>query len=188
MTNPGTRNPLLASALLFHRHGLWLSWPLLAFGLLATFWCIRTVSRLEENSRLGALPLVAKQAVEFDEAGPVELWLQGPHLSTRFTGLSFELIDPHGSHVRGRRSWFGRHSSGLSRARFAAQLYTLPQPGRYVLRTKGLGAPQPSDENHQVLFVRPHLAPALGCVVGMLLGAALAIGSLVNFLLRLRSA
>ncbi len=174
--------------LFFYQHGLWLSWPLLVLGLFVIWVSIATLVGMGEKNRLVTLPLAPQQVVEFDDAGRVELWLEGPLLRTRFSGLSFELAASDGSLLKGHRSWGRHHSSSFSRARVVARLFTVPKPGRYILRTSGLGAPQPSDEDHHILFMRPYLAQTVACVLGILFGAFLAIGSIVNFLLRRLSA
>jgi hypothetical protein len=80
---------------------------------------------------------------------------------------------------------FRQGSSGFSKARMADRVFTIPHPGIYVLHTKGLGVPKAGDEKHRIIFMRPYLPQTIGCILGILLGAFLAIGSIVNFFIRL---
>lgn len=172
--------------LILYRHGLWLSWPLFVAGLALLVGSTLLVIGLGERNRLCVLPLTATQTVEFRQPGRVVLWTEGPLLTARFARLSFELVGNDGVELKGRRSWFPLRSSSFSRVRSVERLFTIPRPGRYVLNTTGLGSVRPSDENHQVVFMRPYLWQTIGCILGILFGAGLSVGSLVNFLLRLR--
>jgi hypothetical protein len=80
---------------------------------------------------------------------------------------------------------FRQGSSGFSKVRIADRIFTIPYPGTYVLHSKGLGASKPGDEKHRIIFMRPYLSQTIGCILGILLGAFLAIGSIVNFFIRL---
>ena len=169
----------------FYKNGLWLSWPVFGLGVFLLWFFIMTVIRLGDKNRLCSLPLEAEQSVEFSEAGQVILWLEGPLLTTRFGGLSFELTGIDGSSLQGRMALFRQGSSGFSKVRIADRVFTIPYPGTYVLHTKGLGAAKAGDEKHRIIFMRPYLPQTIGCILGILLGAFLAIGSIVNFFIRL---
>ena len=119
--------------------------------------------------------------MEFAEAGRVILWLEGPQLTRRFAGLSFELIGSDGESLKGRMALFRGGSSGLSKVRIADRVFTIEKPGRYVLRTRGLGDRKAGDEHHRLIFMRPYLVQTVGSILGILLGAFLAIGSIVGF-------
>jgi hypothetical protein len=168
-----------------YKNGLWLSWPLFGLGIFLTWFCIVTVVRLGEKNRICSLPLEAEQNVEFIEAGQVILWLEGPQLTTRFAGISYELTGMDGSSNRGRRTLFRLRSSGWSKMHFTDRVFTLAYPGRYVLHTHGLGDPRAADDKHRILFMRPYLVQSIRCILGILLGSFLIIGSTVNFILRL---
>lgn len=64
------------------------------------------------------------------------------------------------------------------------RLYDLPMPGRHELRILGIGKPQPCDDKHRVVFMRPHPVQTLFHIIRILLGSTLVIGSLVLLLLR----
>ncbi len=169
----------------FYKNGLWLSWPVCGLGMFLLWFFIMTVVRLGDKNRLFSLPLEAEQSVEFREPGQVILWLEGPLLTSRFGGLSFELTGSDGSSLKGRMALFRQGSSGFSKVRIADRIFTIPYPGTYVLHSKGLGASKPGDEKHRIIFMRPYLSQTIGCILGILLGAFLAIGSIVNFFIRL---
>jgi hypothetical protein len=144
-----------------------------------------TVIRLGKENRICSLPLETEQSVEFSEAGRVVLWLEGPQLTRRFAGLSYELTGMDGSSNQGRMCLFRLRSSGWSKVRITDRVFTLSYPGRYVLHTRGLGDPRASDDKHRILFMRPYLVRSLCCILGILLGSLLVVGSTVNFILRL---
>lgn len=178
-------NALLNLIWFFYKHGLWLSWPFFIFGVgLLCFYIVSAV-RLGARYRLHTLPLAAEQTVEFDQPGNVVLWVESPLLTSRAAGLSYTLTAGDGSAVEGHRVVARQRSSSFTRVRFADHVFTIPRPGRYLLRTQGLGAPQPADEDHKLVFMRPHFPQVIGCVLGIILGSFLLIGSLVNFFLRL---
>ncbi len=169
----------------FHKYGLWLSWPVFGLGVFLLWFFIMSVVKVGEKHRICHLPLQAEQMVEFAEAGRVILWLEGPLLTNRFAGLSFELRGPDGSSSKGRMALFRGGSSSFSKARIADRVFTITTPGRYVLHTEGLGGEKAGDEQHRLIFMRPYLAETVGSVLGIILGAVLTIGSTVNFLIRL---
>jgi hypothetical protein len=167
-----------------NKNGLWISWPLLGLGVFLLWFFILKVIRLGSTKIICNLPLTAEQEVEFPEAGRVILWLEGPLLTTRFAGIAYELTGSDGSSTKGRRTWFRIHSSSFSRVRIVDRVFEVPHPGRYVLRTNGLGAPRAADDKHRILFMRPYLPQSIGCILGILLGSFLVIGSIVNFSIR----
>jgi hypothetical protein len=171
--------------LFFYNNGLWLSPPLFGLGGYLLYCFIVKAVRLGAKYRICGIPLAAEQSIEFAEAGQVDLWMEGPQFSTRFRGLSYELVGPDGSTNTGRMILLRTHSSGFSKARLAIRTFTIAYPGRYILHTRGLGEPRAGDEKHGLIFMRPHILQSFGCVLGILLGAWLTIGSLVNFFLRL---
>ncbi len=169
----------------FHKHGLWLSWPVFGLGVFLLWLFIMTVVKLSEKNRICSLPLRAEQTVDLAEAGPVILWLEGPLLTSRFAGLSFELTGADGTALKGRMALLRQRSSSFSKVRIADRVFTITSPGRYVLHTKGLGGPTAGDEKHRLILMRPYLAQTVGSILGIILGAVLVIGSLVNFFIRL---
>jgi hypothetical protein len=168
-----------------YRNGLWISPPLLVIGVLLLGRFILNIIRLEERSRIVSLPLVERQVVAFEEAGPVILCIKGPQFTSRFAGFSYELATEDGTRVEGRRLWFRPTTSGLSTVTVGIRQYEIPRPGGYILRIEGLKPDPAADAKCQLLFTRPHLARAVGNVIGIVLSAMLMIGSLVLFLLRL---
>jgi hypothetical protein len=169
----------------FYENGLWLSWPSFGLGVFLLWFFIATVIKVARRNRICSLPLTTEQNVEFSRAGKVILWLEGPLFTTRFGGLSFELKAGDGSVLKGRMALLRQGSSSFSKARIADRIFSVPHPGAYVLHAKGLGAPKAGDEQHGIIFMRPYMPQTIGCILGILLGAFLCIGSIVNFFLRL---
>jgi hypothetical protein len=99
--------------------------------------------------------------------------------------LTFVLETIDGVPVKGGTDWLRATSSGFSTVRMQLQTYHIPQPGRYVLRIGGLGAPQARDAEHAVVFTKPHLADVIGNVLGVIAATALVTGSIVLFVLSL---
>ncbi len=168
-----------------YKNGLWISVPLFGLGVFLLWFFIVTMVGLGDKNRICSVPLLAEQDVEFAEAGRVVLWLEGPLLTARFAGLTYELTGSDGSYIKGRMTWFRIRSTSLSKVRIVDRILTIPYPGRYVLHTKGLGASQAADDKHRLIFMRPYLPQTIGCILGIILGAFLTIGSIVLFSLRL---
>jgi hypothetical protein len=167
------------------RNVLWIAPPLMCISALLLGLFIRSEVRLVKEAKILSVPLVEQQEIEFQEAGRVVLCIEGPQFSRRFAGLSYTLSTADGVPVEGRAALFRARTTGFSWARLEVRVYEISHPGRYVLRVQGLGAAQPGDANHRLVFTRPHLAPALGYVLGMILSFGLFIVCLVFFLLRL---
>jgi hypothetical protein len=168
-----------------YRIWIWLGVPVMVIALAALGMLIAGVVGLMKKSTLSRVPLAERQEVQFAEAGPVVLIMEGPHLSTRYKQVGFELSGIAGDRIEGRRALFHARSSGISKARMELLKYDIPRPGRYLLRMTGLGAPQANDVHHAILFARPHLAQSVGYVLGIILASGVFIVSLVFFLLRL---
>jgi hypothetical protein len=166
------------------RNVLWIAPPLMCIAALALGLFIRSEVRLVKEAKILSVPLVAEQDVEFPEAGRVVLCMEGPRLSRRFAGLDYELTTD-GAPVEGRTAWFHATTTGVSRARMELRVYEIPHPGRFVLRVWGLGAAQERDVEHRLVFTRPHLAQAVGYIIGMIVSFGVFMVSLVFFVLRL---
>jgi hypothetical protein len=63
--------------------------------------------------------------------------------------------------------------------------YTIPEPGAYVFRIRGLGPRQERDEKHTIVFATPYGPLLLAGILGIVFGACLFNASLVLLLLRL---
>lgn len=176
--------PVSLSSLLV-RTGPGVALPLLGLGTLLLWKCILTAAGLGEKHRLVSVPLLAAQDVQFATAGRVALWVEGPMLSTRLAGVAYELGDSNGSAIKGRPNWFPLNSTSLSgTGRKLVRIFTIPDPGSYELRITGLGDPQAIDDDHLLVFMRPHLPETLLCILGIILGAFLTIASLLLLLWR----
>lgn len=171
----------------FYENGLWLSWPLFGLGVYLIVKSILRVIRLGKDNLLLSVPLLASQELELSETGTVALWAEGPLFSPRYRGAQFELRDAAGLPVASRRNFPPVTSSGFSRGRLLARYFKISQPDRYTLLVTLKNQQASDDSEYRLLFMRPYLLQVVGCIFGILLGALLTIGSLVNFLLRLFS-
>lgn len=168
-----------------YQKGLWISVPSLVFSAVLLGFFIRRVIRVVRRAHILGVPLVEQQEVAFGEAGRIVLCIQGPHLSSRFANLQYELIGPDGMHIQGRRNLFPLRTSGLTWVRMTERIYRIPQPGRYILQIMGLKPGGTADSDHRIVFMKPHLASSIGCVLGIILASFLLIGSAVLLLFRL---
>jgi hypothetical protein len=169
-----------------YRNGLWVAVPL--FVISAALFCffLLNVIRAVRQAHLLSVPLLELQEIEFASEGRVVLCTQGPLLSTRFAKLDYELTGD-GVPIEGRTTWFHSKTSGFSWVRMEMKAYRIPKPGRYILRIKGLEPGSIPDSDHQIVFMKPHLARSIGYVIGIVLTGLLFIGSIVLFFLRLVS-
>jgi hypothetical protein len=169
-----------------YRNGLWIAPPLfiISAALLCLF--ILSVIRAVRQAHLLSVPLLEHQEIEFASEGRVVLCTQGPLLSTRFSKLDYELTGD-GVPVDGRTTWFHSKTSGFSWVRMEMKAYRIPRPGRYTLSIKGLEPGSTPDSEHQIVFMRPHLARSIGHVIGIVLTGLPFIGSIVLFFGRLLS-
>ncbi len=170
-----------------YRNGIWISIPLffLAVVLLAHF--ILNVMKVVRQARMFSVPLLGEQEIQFTEEGRVVLCTQGPLLSFRFAKLRYELTGENGMPVESRTTWFHSRTSGLTWVRMEVKSYRIPMPGHYILRIKGLEPGSTPDADHQIVFMRPHLAKSIAYVIGIVLSGSLSVGSIVLFFLRLCS-
>jgi hypothetical protein len=169
-----------------YRNGLWIAPPLFVISAALLCFFILNVIRAVKQAHLFSVPLLEQQEIEFANEGRVVLCTQGPLLSTRFAKLDYELTGD-GVPIEGRTTWFHIKTSGFSWVRMEMKAYRLPRPGRYILHIKGLEPGSTPDSEHQIVFMRPHLARSIGYVIGIVLSGILFIGSIVLFFLRLLS-
>ncbi len=168
-----------------YKYGIWISVPVFILSVLLLVRCVTGVIKAEKESRLVSLPLLDRQEIDFALEGSVVLCMEGPMLSRRFANLEYELTGPDGRIVQSRPVLFRSSTSGFSKAIMELRVYEIAQPGRHVLEIRGLGDERPSDAEHRMVFTLPHLARSMACVIGIVISAALSIGSLVLFLMRL---
>jgi hypothetical protein len=169
-----------------YRNGLWIAVPLFLISAALLGFFILNVIRAVKQAHLLSVPLLEQQEIEFAEAGRVVLCTQGPLLSTRFAKLDYELTGD-GVPIEGRTTWFHSKTSGFSWVRMEMKAYKLPRPGRYILRIEGLQPRSTPDSEHQIVFMKPHLARSIAYVIGIVLTGLLFIGSIVLFFGRLLS-
>ena len=161
----------------------WLLAALFMFALGALAALIRAVVSMLRAARLCDVPLRPRQQIEFPAAGRIILCMEGKRFTPLFRKLRFELHQPGGAEIAGRRILFRTVAAGRSRARVTLRSYVLPMAGRYELAIHSLEPQHIDAPEHSVVFMRPHLARTVLFVIGITLAAALAISSLVFFLL-----
>ncbi len=166
-------------------YAVWVLMPAFCLGVALLVWCIVSVVRVVRAAVLVRLPLLKEQTLIFSRPGPVVLCAEGPRFTTRFAGLSYEMVSEDGMAVPVRTTWFHATTSGFSTARMEVRRFSVPQTGNYTLRVSGLGGAKAGDEKHQLVFVKPHLPAVVAHVLGIILSAGLTIGSLVLFLMKL---
>ena len=167
-----------------YKYGIWISVPVFILSVLLLVRCITGVIKAEKETRLVSLPLLDRQEIDFAVEGSVVLCMEGPMLSRRFANLEYGLTGPDGRVVRSRPVLFRSSTSGFSKAIMELRVYEIAQPGRHVFEIRGLGDERPSDAEHRMVFTLPHLARSMAFVIGIVFSAALSIGSLVLFLMR----
>lgn len=143
--------------------------------LLRAIRAFRADWRSAEITRVPAVPM---QSMHIPEAGPIELFLEGPRYVTRRKRLHYALKDPETAQpLPVRPVLMGSYVSGTRRVRAQRGRFVLPRPGAFELHIDGL---QPDDaREYAIVLMRPIAGKvirfALTCV---LLGTVL-IGSLV---------
>jgi hypothetical protein len=161
----------------------WLLASLFAACLVALGLLVRAMLRTLQWARLCDLPLREQQQIEFPTEGRIVLCMQGPRFTPRFRRLRYELRLPGGAEVPGRPVLFRLVTSGLSQARVTLRTFALPFAGRYQLSVRGLEPADIDSPRHRIVFMRPHLLRSVLLIVGTTLVSALAVASLVCFLL-----
>ena len=170
-----------------YRNGIIIAPPLFVSSAALLAICIVGLVRLGDRSRLCTLPCVEQQMVQLSDTGWVDLSLEGPRLSSRFSELAFELLSPEGTRMSSRSSWFHARTSGMSTVRMELVSFQIRSAGQYTLRIRTLGTALDEHARHRVVLSKPHLPRMVGYVLGVVLSAALLIGSVVLFILRLLS-
>ncbi len=169
-----------------YRYGIWISIPVFAGSVALVIYCIMNVIRVSRQSQILSVPVIGQQEVGFPEAGEVILCVQGPQLSTRFGGLSYEL-SRDSIVVPGRPTLGQSQTSGFSWVRVDMRVYRIPAPGKYTLRISGLEPGASPDNQHSIVFTRPNLMRSLPYILGIVFGGIIFIGSIVFFFIRLSS-
>lgn len=148
---------------------------------------IRGLVRSVREAQLFSVPLIEKQDIEFMRAGTVILAMEGPLFSRRFAKLKYEIKGPDGMEANSRPTLFRMSTAGFAKARMELKVYKIKQPGRYEFRIHGLGGKKPSDAEHCMVFLRPHLTCSIIYIIGIVISAMFTAGSIVLFGFRLTS-
>jgi hypothetical protein len=168
-----------------YRNGIWISIPAFIVFVVLLIMCITGVIRTGRQARLFSVPLIAQQEIEFAEAGRVLLAMEGPMLSRRFAKLTYELLGPDGMAVKSRPVLFRAKTTGFRKGRIVIREYEITSPGRHVFQILGLEGEKPSDAEHCMVFMRPHLGRTMLYVLGIVVAAVFTILSIVLFFMRL---
>ncbi len=168
-------------------YGIWISIPAFVFSVVLLIKCITGVLRTAREARLFSVPLIEQQDVEFNVTGTVILAMEGPLFSRRFAKLQYEMRGPDGMEAKSRPALLKATTTGFTKARMELRVYKITQPGRYVFQVHGLGGEKPSDAEHCMVFMRPHLGRTMVHVIGIVIASMFTIGSIVLFGLRLAS-
>ncbi len=169
----------------FCKYWIWAGIPATAVGLAFLILSIRGVVLTIKKAHLFKVPVAEKQEIQFAEAGPVVLSIEGPRFSGRFAHITFGLTGINGDPVGWHRNLFHARTSGISTTRMEMLTYDIPRPGSYVLSMTGSGVAQTGDTTDAVVFKKPHLGRSIAYVIGIVLASGVFIASLVLFLLSL---
>ena len=148
----------------------------IAAGVFLTVAMVIRLVRIARQPELARAPVAPTAPVAFDVAGAAELAIEGPFFTSRFRGLSFELVDPAGVPVALRQLLIRASSGGFSRTRMSLYRCEIPQPGPYEVRVAGLD-PGTDYGDCAVVFVRPYAADLFVTVVALLASIGLAAAS-----------
>jgi hypothetical protein len=141
-------------------------------GIVLTILSTVRLVRLARQPELARAPVAETASVTFTEAGPVELALEGPRLTTLFRGLDFALADAAGRLVPLRKLWLRTSSSGFTRVRQALYGADVPQPGPHTVRVTGMDPARDYGEV-AVVFIRPAGAGIVLTIVSLLASVGL---------------
>jgi hypothetical protein len=145
----------------------------IAAGVFLTVAMVVRLVRIARQPELARAPVAAAVPVRFEAAGDAELAIEGPLFTSRFRGLSFELVDPAGMPVALRQLLMRASSGGFSHAHVALPLRIL-QPGAYSTRRLD---PATDYGDCAVVFVRPYAASLFVTVVALLASIGLTAAS-----------
>jgi len=152
----------------------------LASALVVLAVAIAALRRIAGGVEVARGPLVARQELRIDVAGPVVLHGEGPHLTRRFAGLTFRLADrATGQRVPARRVWMRTTTAGRSRVRLALMRFDLERPGVYRLDVDGL-APTADDAACAVVVTPPSGLGLPLAILATIAAGATAIAALVG--------
>lgn len=171
--------------IVIYRYALWIAIPLFMISAILLGTCIMALVRLGSRSLIFSVPLARQQQIEFSQPGTVSLFIEGPMFTTKFAGLSYELVSESGSPVRASAVWLRTLRTGLTNVRLEIMRFGIPSAGRYTLYVKGLAEGEKAGDQYRLTFMRPYRAETIGLIVGLVLSAIILIGSIVLFILRL---
>jgi hypothetical protein len=141
--------------------------------------------RLIRGTTLQRVPLIAAQDVTLDASGPVGLAIEAPLLTVLPRGLDFALRNARDGHaVSGRSVAVPIRTTSFDSARVSVHRFDLDTPGTYRLDVDGL-APDEDHARYALVFGRPYGLALPIHIVGIIVFAAMLIGSVVLIALAL---
>jgi len=165
-----------------------LSLAAIAFGVAALVLTWRLSP--EDERAVVTASVQAEQQLEFIRGGEFVLWVEGPLLTTRSSGLKYELIDSvTGQAVPAAMIFLRAKQTGLSgRTRWSVRRFVLPRPGRFTLVVRGV---RPGTDYASLrLIFRPKQTDsgAIPLVVKRLLWVLVVVVALAGFVLTIITA
>jgi hypothetical protein len=167
-----------------YQHGIAISVPVFAFGVILLVLCITGVVKTVRKARLFSIPLLDMQEISFTDPGRVVLSMEGPQLTSRFANLDFVLLGPDGLMAKSRPALFRFRTSGVKQTRTELKIYEIVRPGRHIFQISGLDGDQPSDTRYRMVFTRPHLKTSIPYILGIVMAGNSIIWSIVLFFMR----
>gem|GEM_PF-938321 len=180
----GNRRPMPVWTVIY-KYALWISIPLFLISAILLGVCIQTIARLGSKNLIVSMPLAGRQQIEFSQPGTVSLFIEGPLFTTKFAGLSYELVSDNGRPVKASPVWLRTYRTGLSDVKLEIMRFIIPSAGRYTLYVKGLAEGEKGEDQYRLTLMRPHRAKTIGLIAGIVLSAVILIASLVLSILRM---
>ncbi|RYZ79424.1 MAG: hypothetical protein EOP06_27215 [Proteobacteria bacterium] len=163
------------------KSGLLWSVPLALIGLLLIYLVVHKLVQTMRKAELAKVPLQESSTVTFEEAGNVQMHIEGPRFSRTFNGLQYELIKGKlgdGQRVPISRLVVATRSSGFSTVRELYGEVFIREPGRYELHVSRIGNQQDIAQC-RIVFTRPYTLIMVLCILGILFSGITFIGGVV---------
>lgn len=127
-----------------------------------------------------SVPIQENQRIAFPTSGEKCLHVEGPLFTTKFAGLTFELIDERAQRPVQLRPVLFRCSTttGLSRARLMFKRFFIDHAGIYLFSIHGM--PSGFDSSKlAIVFTKPYRTQAVSSIIGLVLSGMLVIASII---------
>ena len=151
-----------------------------SLGVYTLFVLIARLRKTLRNAVELSVPVQENQRIEFPTPGEKYLHVEGPLFTTRFAGLTFELIDERAQKpVQLRPVLFRSVTTSLSRrTRLMFKRFFIDHAGIYLFSIHGM--PSGFDaSNLSIVFTKPYLTQTIFSIVGLVLSGILVIASII---------